>query len=216
MAKSGQAPQDAPKIKLREISLMKFKQLSLGLGLLLSLSTTQAFADWSLVNSQSQLNFLSTKKSQVTELHKFNQLSGKVSDLGQVEIQIDLNSVDTQIPIRNQRMQEFLFETTKFATAELTAQLKPALLKSLAPGSAEQISLKAELNLHGHKQNIDVQAIVFKQANNDLKVISTQPILLQASQFDLVNGLNKLQELAGLPSITYTVPVTFSLEFKAD
>lgn len=195
---------------------MKFKQLSLGLGLLLSLSTTQAFADWSLVNSQSQLSFLSTKKSQVTELHKFKQLSGKVSDLGQVEIQIDLNSVDTQIPIRNQRMQEFLFETTKFATAELTAQLKPALLKSLAAGSAEQISLKAELNLHGHKQNIDVQAIVFKQANNDLKVISTQPILLQASQFDLVNGLNKLQELAGLPSITYTVPVTFSLEFKAD
>ncbi|MCU4674360.1 YceI family protein [Catenovulum sp. 2E275] len=173
-----------------------------------------AMAAWQLDNSQSQLNFLSTKKAQITETHHFKTLSGEISDLGKVTVEIDLASVDTLIPIRNERMQEFLFETNQFAKATITAQLKPAQLQSIEAGSVTQMDVNAQLNLHGQSQNLALSLVVFKDNKGNISAVSRQPVLINAADFKLVDGVNKLQELAGLPSITYVVPVTFSLRFN--
>lgn len=40
---------------------------------------------------------------------------------------------------------------------------------------------------------------------------SFQPIIVNANEFDLVAGIDKLREIAGLSSISQAVPVSFVL-----
>jgi len=47
-----------------------------------------------------------------------------------------------------------------------------------------------------------------------LVVSSMKPIIINAQRFALVDGVKKLQELAGLPSISNAVPLSFVLSFK--
>jgi len=42
-------------------------------------------------------------------------------------------------------------------------------------------------------------------------VSSLAPVIVQANEFGLVAGVEKLKELAGLPSISLAVPVSFVL-----
>ena len=74
------------------------------LGLLLTLGlavATQAVADWQLEPSPSSLSFVSIKNNVIAEAHTFTKLSGSVDQIGAAHIDIDLNSVETLIPIRN-------------------------------------------------------------------------------------------------------------------
>lgn len=182
-------------------------------GCLVSLLSCPIWAAWQLDNSQSEVHFLSTKKSQITEVHQFKTLSGSLADDGKAVLEIDLSSVDTGIAIRDQRMQTHLFETNRFSQAKLTAELDKNQYKTLAVGESKDIEFSAVLSLHGQTQKLSVAASVFKSKNKQLIVTSRQPILLNAADFDLIAGLNKLQSLAALPSITAMVPVTFKLTF---
>ncbi|MDP7561636.1 MAG: hypothetical protein QF494_02135 [Methylococcales bacterium] len=49
------------------------------------------------------------KKNTVGEVHVLTGLSGVVDDNGQVSIAINLNSVETQIPVRNERLKKLFF-----------------------------------------------------------------------------------------------------------
>jgi hypothetical protein len=44
-------------------------------------------------------------------------------------------------------------------------------------------------------------------------VTTLQPVIIKAEDFALVAGINKLKSLASLPSIAYSVPVSFVLTF---
>ena len=52
-----------------------------------------------------------------------------------------------------------------------------------------------------------------KMQDGIVRVRSIEPFIVNASQFDLSGGIEKLRELASLPSIATAIPVTFSLEF---
>lgn len=175
-----------------------------------------AFAGWKLDEQASKLNFLSTKKAQIIEQHSFKKVAGKVADNGQVNLQIDLASVETNIPIRNERMQKYLFETDKFANATISAKVDSGVLAALAVGELKTLELAAELDLHGNKQKLTVPVTVVKGNQGQLYVNSVGSVVINAADFALVEGINKLQELAGLPSITYAVPVSFNLVFSAE
>lgn len=175
-----------------------------------------AFAGWKLDEQASKLNFLSTKKAQIIEQHSFKKVAGKVAANGQVNLQIDLASVETNIPIRNERMQKYLFETDKFANATISAKVDSGVLAALAVGELKTLELAAELDLHGNKQKLTVPVTVVKGNQGQLYVNSVGSVVINAADFALVEGINKLQELAGLPSITYAVPVSFNLVFSAE
>lgn len=175
-----------------------------------------AFAGWKLDEQASTLNFLSTKKSQIIEQHSFKKVSGKLADNGQVTLTIDLASVETNIPIRNERMQKFLFETDKFASAIINTKVDSRLVSTLAVGELKTIELVADLDLHGHKQKLTLPVNVIKGNQGQFYVSSVGSVVINAGDFALVEGINKLQELAGLPSITYAVPVSFNLVFAAE
>ncbi len=83
--------------------------------LLLSLTASQAFAGWTLDNTDSRLSFVTVKAQNVAEVHSFTQLSGEVDSTGIATVTIQLASVDTLIEIRDERMREVLFQTDIFS-----------------------------------------------------------------------------------------------------
>lgn len=50
-----------------------------------------------------------------------------------------------------------------------------------------------------------------KISDNKLMVSSFQPIIINANEFGLVAGVEKLRDIAGLSSISQAVPVSFVL-----
>lgn len=182
--------------------------------LCLSLFCSQSFAAWVLDNAQSSLHFISTKKEHISEVHQFTQLSGSVSDEGQLSVEITLASVETGIDIRNQRMRENLFMVEHMPTAKLSAKLPEALL-NLQVGESSLATVSAQLTLNGQSKNIDVDVRVSRLSAQTLLADSVKPILIKADDYKLAEGVNVLKELAGLPGISLTVPVNFNLSFAA-
>lgn len=184
------------------------------LSLVLSLCFTNAlYANWLVDTDTSSIHFLSTKKSVVTEAHEFEKFSGSLDNDGNLSLSIDLSSVETRIPIRNQRMKEHLFQVDKFATATVVGNVAKAM-KKLDQSTVTTQKVKATLSLHGVEQKLEALVSLVKTADGSIVASTTTPILLSATDFGLLEGVAKLQELAKLPSITPVVPVNFTLTFK--
>ena len=66
---------------------------------------------------RSSLYFVSAKNSHVVETHTFTALSGAISEEGVATLRITLDSVESGIAIRNERMRNMLFETLTFSEA---------------------------------------------------------------------------------------------------
>jgi polyisoprenoid-binding protein YceI len=171
---------------------------------------------WTLDNSVSRLSFVSTKAGTVAEVHRFDDLSGALGNDGRFTVSIDLDSVDTAIDIRDQRMRDMLFETADFPTATLTAQLDLREIEGIGPGGQADITTEAQLDIHGVNASLTVHATVARLDERTLLVTSSEPLVVTASQFGLGAGVEKLREIAGLPSISPAVPVTFRLTLRQE
>lgn len=93
---------------------------------------TAAADTWALDSANSRLAFGSIKKNTVGEVHGFAALGGTVDADGNVALEIGLASVETNIEIRNERMNEHVFEGAPVAT--LSASMDMAEFAALAPG----------------------------------------------------------------------------------
>jgi len=180
---------------------------------LLSFVAVQANAAWTLNNDASSLSFVSTKAINIAEVHRFGHLEGGVSDSGKVMITVSLSSVDTGIEIRDDRMQEMLFETSEYATASLNASVNKADLDSLDVGESIATEVTGELTLHGQTVEVPFNVIIARTGNDRMLVTSKEPVVINAPTFGLAAGVEKLREVAGLPSISTAVPVSFVLSF---
>jgi len=180
---------------------------------LLLLTGVQAHAAWQLDGERSSLSFVSTKAINIAEVHRFGDMSGSVSDDGMVEVTIGLDSVDTAIELRDDRMKEMLFETGTYATAGVTAQVDMAALAGLEPGEAVSMTVEGNVSLHGEARPIAMQLLVTRSGEDTLLVASERPVLVNAPDFKLAEGIEKLREVAGLPNISLAVPVSFVLTF---
>jgi len=190
--------------------------LTLCSSVLLSLGMPAQASDakaWDLNNSLSRLSFVSIKATDIGEVHSFTQLAGKLTDDGQVQIAIELASVETLIPIRNQRMQTLLFETEIFPTATLRAKIDPALLSALSTGGVVTQTVDAKLSVRDQTTAITLEVIAAKTSAERLVVSTLQPVLLNAGALGLSEGVEKLRAVAGLPNISQAVPVSVFLTF---
>ena len=171
-------------------------------------------AEWQLDPAHSQLSFISTKKINVAETHYFRKLEGNVDSAGQLTLAIDLASVDTNISVRDERMKEFLFEVDIFTTATIRATIDTSEIDAIAEGASARLTVDAVLDLHGEKKLLKMDVVVTRLVGAKLSVVSVAPTILNLSDFSLVSGVEKLRELAKLPSISHAVPVSFYLVFK--
>jgi len=175
----------------------------------------QAVAGWSLDPARSHLAFVSIKSEDIGEVHSFTEMTGTIAEDGQVEVALMLDSVETLIPIRNERMREFLFKTTRYAEATLTAKVDPAVVAGMKPGDISTIAAEGVLSLHGEEQPMILSLQAAKVADDTVMVASTKPLIVDAAKFGMTAGVEKLREIAGLQSISNAVPVSFVMTFVA-
>ncbi|WP_445945816.1 YceI family protein [Shewanella sp.] len=167
--------------------------------------------DWLVNSGHSNVSFVSTKKVDIAEVHKFKQVQGSLSKQGELALAIDLNSVDTGISIRDERMASLLFEVAKYPKLEITGHVNPKLINDLPLGSTLVTQITATIQLHGQQVNKDIDVLVAKLTPTTLVVTSMTPVIVMANEFDLVAGVEKLRDIAGLSSISMAVPVSFVL-----
>lgn len=170
-----------------------------------------AAESWTVSSDLSSLAFVSVKKSTIGEVHKIEDLSGSLAADGSFSLTLGLDSVATGIEIRDQRMREFLFETTKFAEATITGKASDARIASLPVGEAMVTDLPFTLSLHGVEKQFVAKVLVSRLNEKQLFLSSLLPVIVNTGDFGLTAGVAKLQELAGLPSIAAAVPVTLNL-----
>jgi polyisoprenoid-binding protein YceI len=171
-----------------------------------------ASADWQLLNNDSSLNFISTKNVKVSEIHHFSNLDGSLTSDGKLSVNIDLSSVETGIDIRNSRMREKLFMVESFPKATLTATL-PKEIVAFTKGQSGTFTIPAKLSILGQQNDVQVKVQVTKTDHNRFVATSAQPVMITAGDFGLQDGIDWLQNVAGLSSISPNVPVTFNLTF---
>jgi len=176
--------------------------------------SSNAVAQWELVNDESILNYISIKKSKVGEVNGFKTLGGSIESDGNVSVEIDLASVETNIPIRNERMKNMLFEVASFAKANISGVLDLKALSEINVGETYMDSIIVTLSLHGVSNEVVADVRVVKLSKNRILAASVKPIIVNADQYKLLEGVGKLREVANLPSISTAVPVTFSFVFK--
>ena len=185
------------------------------LGVTALMATAPAWAEWQVAEG-SRIQFISIKQNTMGEISHFEQISGSVSAAGQVDIRISLDSVETMIGIRNQRMKDMLFEVGSYPEATITAQLDSEALALATAGYGGDIMTDIKIDLHGAVSTKPVKLRVTPLIDG-LGISTTEPILIQAAEFGLEPGVAALQEVAGLLAISRVVPVTVSLRLvKAD
>lgn len=167
---------------------------------------TPRSATWQLQLESSELSFVSTKNKSISETHTVPFGSGQIESNGSVELILDLNQVESQIPIRNQRMKDLLFETSRFPHAKITS----TLVKNINHGSPVDVTF--ELSLHAITQTLTATVLIQEQGD-EMVVTSYMPVQIHAKDFDLDSGINQLTQVAKLKAISYEVPVDFKLVF---
>jgi polyisoprenoid-binding protein YceI len=185
--------------------------LSLSLAAALLLSANASYAHWQISNQLSQLNFTTTKAGNIGEVHRFKELTGLVDDAGNIRLEINTASVDTLIPIRDERLQKILFQSGVFPTAVFTAAIEGGLPTDLAVGTSRVIDLSGSLTIRDKSTPTSGQVLVTRVNARTILVTSLAPFIVNAGAFDLAGAVDQLREIAGLPSISLAVPVTFTL-----
>lgn len=175
--------------------------------------STGTYANWEVATADSVVNFVSIKNGSVAETHRFDGVVGVINDAGIARVAIDLDSVDTMIGIRDERMRELLFETGKYPVAELEAVIDPQVLVAVADGGVATMELPVTVSLHGVEKTVPVALVAASEGKGRMRVMTSRPVLINAADFALVGGIAALQKVAGLKSIATAVPVTFQLVF---
>ncbi|WP_448553721.1 YceI family protein [Thalassotalea montiporae] len=172
------------------------------------------FAGWQLNSSESQLSFVTTKNSEVAEVHSFENLTGDINKQGQVSFKVSLASVNTDIPIRDERMQKYLFKLDTFTSADFIGEVDIRFIEALPAGQVKYLPLSGHIHLHGNKQAVTMKVQLIKLARNRFVVNTVKPLIMNANQYNLAAGVEKLRTIAGLSNISNAVPVTFNLLFE--
>ena len=183
--------------------------------LLLTGATLSAHADWYLDGESSRLSFISTKNANISEVQRFLVLHGKVDANGLAEVEVELESVSSGIPLRDERMRKTLFEIQNFPEALITAQIDLRPINDLAPGAQLELRLPLTVNLHGKQHAYNAELLATRLDDRRFQVVTLEPLVINAEDFDLAPGLEALRKVAGLSVISLSVPVSAVLIFTA-
>ncbi|MGE7990566.1 YceI family protein [Pseudomonas sp. NPDC089554] len=174
-----------------------------------------AHANWHLDGESSRLSFITGKNGDTAELHRFLVLHGKVDRKGAASLSIEMESISSGIPLRDERMREDLFEVSRFPNATVQAQLDLRPINDLANGAQLELRLPLTLTLHGQSHNFNALLLATRLDERRFQVVTLEPLLLRAEDYGLLPGLESLRKFAGLKSINPSVPVSAVLIFTA-
>lgn len=174
-----------------------------------------AHASWYLDNESSRLSFVTTKNIETAEVHRFLILHGKVDAKGVVQLQVDMDSVSSGIPKRDEQMRRDLFEVARYPQATVSAKLDLGPINDLANGAQLEMRLPLRVALHGHEHGYNAQLLATRLDERRFQVVTLEPLVVRAEDFGLIPGIATLRQSAGLTSISLSVPVGAVLIFTA-
>jgi hypothetical protein len=183
--------------------------------LLLAGAALSARADWYLDGESSRLSFVSTKNANVSEVQRFLVLHGKVDPEGLAQVEIELESINSGIPLRDERMRKELFRIDRFPDAMITTKIDLRPINDLAPGAQLELRLPLMVDLHGKQHEYQAELLATRLDDRRFQVVTLEPLVINAEDFDLAPGLETLRKLAGLSAISLSVPVGAVLIFTA-
>ncbi|SEI13248.1 YceI family protein [Pseudomonas asplenii] len=182
---------------------------------LLGVLALPAHANWYLDNESSRLSFVSTKNADISEVHRFLTLHGKVDRQGVAILDVELESVSTGIPLRDERLRRELFEIKQYPEAQVSAQINIQPINDLAPGAQLELRLPLVVRLHGQEHRYNAELLATRLDDRRFQVVTLEPLVVHAEDFGLLPGLAELRKLAGLSAISLSVPVGAVLIFTA-
>ena len=183
--------------------------------LLLAGSAASANANWYLDGESSRLSFISTKTPNISEVQRFLVLHGKVDPKGLAQVQVELESVNSGVPLRDERMRKELFEIQTFPEALITTQIDLRPINDLAPGAQLELRLPLTVDLHGKQHTYNAELLATRLDDRRFQVVTLEPLVINAEDFDLAPGLERLRKLADVSAISLSVPVGAVLIFTA-
>ncbi|MGJ7475288.1 YceI family protein [Pseudomonas fulva] len=190
------------------------KSLRLWPALLLALCLP-AHANWHLDGESSRLSFITGTNGEAAQVHRFLVLHGTVDRKGAASLRIEMDSVSSGVPLRDERMRDALFDVARFAEATVQAQLDLRPINDLANGAQIELRLPLTVTLHGQSHRYDALLLATRLDERRFQVVTLEPLVLRAEDFGLMPGLQALRKFANLKAINPSVPVNAVLIFTA-
>lgn len=169
---------------------------------------------WTIDSEASVLGFGSIKSDMIGEAHTISGVSGTVAEDGTASIALDLTTMNTNIDIRNERIGEHVFKGA--ATANLTAQIDMEAVSDLAVGEHMVMEVDGDLSLLGQETPVYVEMFIMRTGEGQVLATSQSMMFVGTDEIGIDAGIDVLQELASLDSITRAFPVTMRFLFNAD
>ena len=159
--------------------MLNNKTLALTLSLGLFSAATALAADFTIKPAQDKNLVVFTSKATLESFTgKTKQVSGQVScdpaNLGDsvtVQVEVDLASLDTGIPMRNKHMRENHLETDKYPKAVFEGgRIIDASARTLSPGTTVHLRLAGQFDLHGVKRPLEAPVDVTQARDGTLQI----------------------------------------------
>ncbi len=184
--------------------------------LLLITLPLQASASWILDTDNSQLFFSFTKSTHLTTTANFAKLTGSISDNRVARVSIQLDSLNSGIEKRDTRLRDLFFQTKAHPSADVEIRLYDRILKKIEKQQHSTLNISFYLTLNGERKRMNADVYINLDENKNIHVVTVKPIMVHANEFGLTDKVEALVKLAGVNTISYTVPVTFQLKFSPE
>ena len=170
-------------------------------------------SNWQLNQERSAISYLSSKQASpetamIFESNLFHEFSGNIKN-SQIELVIELNSLDTKVPIRDERIAEHVFLSKQYPQATITATIE-----NLEQITYQRKQMTALLTMRGQSHNVQAEVIIERSSPDTLHIQTVTPVLVDANAYGMLEGFAKLKELVGLMQIPTTIPVSLYLVFN--
>ncbi len=172
-------------------------------------------ADWQLNRERSSISYLSSKQATAEtplmfESNLFREFSGTI-DGTQVELVVELDSLDTKVPIRDERVAEHVFLSKQYPQAIVSATVD-----DIEQLSYERKQISATLTMRGQSRDLQAEVIIERSDPKTLRIQTTTPVLVNANAYGMLDGFAILKQLVGLMQIPTTIPVSLHLVFETN
>lgn len=171
---------------------------------------------WAINSSESSVTFTSVKNGDILEEHSITGIAGGADFTGEFSVTLDLRTVETNIDIRNERVNEFLFEIASYPVATISGRFEPGDFDGLPVGGTLVTRINGTLSLHGVEAPVALDVEVVRTDWDKVMVSSFLPVKINAADFNLEGGLATLQDLVGLDSISPVSEISFRLVLEGD
>ena len=111
-------------------------------------------------------------------------------------------------------MREIVFQVANFPSATISLDVDEEALSSMSAGVSTTGSYTAQVALHGVTADVMADLQITKLEDDSVLVQVARPLIVAAATFGLQAGVDELQKVASLPSITPGVVIDFTLVYR--